>query len=74
MRRSLRFFSPLQGKNFGFRLLYQQTDVYQRQGVDHALVLWGCLNPEGIEATYRLEQVEDVLQFAGQTAQRHSGS
>ena len=49
-------------------------DCARAAGVDHALVLWGCPNPEGIEATYRLEQVEDVLQFAGQTARRHSGS
>lgn len=34
-------------------------------GVDQALVLWGCLNPEGIEASYRLEKVEDILGFAG---------
>ena len=33
-------------------------------GVDHALVLWGCLSPEGIEATYRLEKAEEILEFA----------
>ena len=33
-------------------------------GVDHALVLWGCLSPEGIEATYRLEKAEEILKFA----------
>ncbi|HIT66563.1 MAG TPA: HAD family hydrolase [Candidatus Merdisoma merdipullorum] len=39
-------------------------DCARLAGVDHALVLWGCMNPEGIEATYRLERVEDILQFA----------
>lgn len=32
-------------------------------GVDHALVLWGSLMPEGIEATYRLEKPEEILGF-----------
>ena len=40
-------------------------DCARAAGVDHGLVLWGCLNPDGIEATYRLERVEDLLQFAG---------
>ena len=39
-------------------------DCARAAGVDHALVLWGCLNPAGIEATYRLERVEEILQFA----------
>lgn len=34
-------------------------------GVDRALVLWGCLVPEGIEADYRLKAVEEILEFAG---------
>ncbi|MBC5660191.1 HAD family hydrolase [Anaerosacchariphilus sp. NSJ-68] len=33
-------------------------------GVDQALVLWGCLRPEGIESTYQVEKVEDILSFA----------
>lgn len=32
-------------------------------GVDRALVLWGCLMPEGIEADYRLNKVEEILSF-----------
>lgn len=39
-------------------------DCARSAGVDHALVLWGCLSPEGIEATYRLEKVEEILEFA----------
>ena len=39
-------------------------DCARSAGVDHALVLWGCLSPEGIEATYRLEQAEEILEFA----------
>jgi len=32
-------------------------------GIDRVLVLWGCMNPEGIESTYRLEKPEEILQF-----------
>lgn len=32
-------------------------------GVDHALVLWGSLMPEGIEADYRLERPEEIPGF-----------
>ncbi len=32
-------------------------------GVDHGLVLWGSLMPDGIEATYRLEKPEEILGF-----------
>ena len=39
-------------------------DCARSAGVDHALVLWGCLSPEGIEATYRLGKAEEVLEFA----------
>ena len=39
-------------------------DCARSAGVDHALVLWGCLSPEGIEATYRLEKAEEILEFA----------
>lgn len=39
-------------------------DCARSAGVDHALVLWGCLSPEGIEATYRLETPEEILEFA----------
>ena len=39
-------------------------DCARSAGVDHALVLWGCLSPEGIEATYRLEKAEEILKFA----------
>ena len=39
-------------------------DCARSAGVDHALVLWGCLSPEGIEATYRLERAEEILEFA----------
>ena len=39
-------------------------DCARSAGVDHALVLWGCLSPEGIEATYRLETPEEILKFA----------
>lgn len=39
-------------------------DCARSAGVDHALVLWGCLSPEGIEATYRLETQEEILEFA----------
>lgn len=35
----------------------------RKAGVDCALVLWGCLLPEGIEATYRLEKPEEILKF-----------
>lgn len=40
-------------------------DCARAAGVDHGLVLWGCLNPDGIEATYRLNRVEELLGFAG---------
>lgn len=33
-------------------------------GVDGALVLWGSLMPEEIEANYRLKEVEEILGFA----------
>lgn len=33
-------------------------------GVDRALVLWGSLMPEGIEADYRLKEMEEILAFA----------
>ena len=39
-------------------------DCARSAGVDHALVLWGCLSPEEIEATYRLETPEEILKFA----------
>ena len=39
-------------------------DCARSAGVDHALVLWGCLSPEGIDATYRLEKAEEILEFA----------
>ena len=39
-------------------------DCARGAGVDHALALWGCLNPEGIEATYRLAEVQEILDFA----------
>ena len=39
-------------------------DCARSAGVDHALVLWGCLSPERIEATYRLEKAEEILEFA----------
>ena len=39
-------------------------DCARSAGVDHALVLWGCLSPDGIEATYRLEKAEEILEFA----------
>ena len=39
-------------------------DCARSAGVDHALVLWGCLSPEEIEATYRLEKAEEILEFA----------
>ena len=50
-------------------VLYFGDTAYDRDcarsaGVDHALVLWGCLSPEGIEATYRLEKAEEILEFA----------
>lgn len=32
-------------------------------GVDRALVLWGSLMPEGIEADYRLNEMEEILSF-----------
>ena len=35
----------------------------RKAGVDCALVLWGSLMPEGIEATYRLEKPEEILDF-----------
>lgn len=38
-------------------------DCARSAGVDQALVLWGCLLPDGIEATYRLEKPEDILEF-----------
>ncbi len=38
-------------------------DSARAAGTDHALALWGCLNPEGIEATWRLARVEDILKF-----------
>ena len=38
-------------------------DCARGAGVDHALVLWGCLCPEKIEATYKLEKAEDILDF-----------
>lgn len=38
-------------------------DCARGAGVDHALVLWGCLCPDEIEATYKLEKVEDILDF-----------
>lgn len=49
-------------------ILYFGDSIYDMQcgqaaGVDHVLVLWGCLNPEGIEATYRLEKPEEILSF-----------
>ena len=40
-------------------------DCARAAGVDHGLVLLGCLNPDGIEATYRLNRVEELLGFAG---------
>lgn len=33
-------------------------------GVDGALVLWGSMMPEEIEADYRLNKVEEILSFA----------
>lgn len=39
-------------------------DCARAAGVDQALVLWGCLEPDGVEATYRLEKPEDILRFA----------
>ncbi len=49
-------------------ILYLGDSIYDMQcaqaaGVDHALVLWGCIDPEGITATYRLEKPEEILQF-----------
>ena len=38
-------------------------DCARGAGVEHALVLWGCLCPDEIEATYKLEKVEDILDF-----------
>ena len=38
-------------------------DCARSAGVDQALVLWGCLAPDGIEATYRLKKSEDILEF-----------
>ena len=38
-------------------------DSARAAGVDHALALWGCLNPEGIASTWRLERVEEILKF-----------
>lgn len=38
-------------------------DCARSAGVDQALVLWGCLMPDGIEATYRLKKPEDILEF-----------
>ena len=33
-------------------------------GTECALALWGCANPDSVEnATYRLEKIEDVLEF-----------
>ena len=32
-------------------------------GVDHALVLWGGIPPEEIEADYRLLEVKEILNF-----------
>lgn len=40
-------------------------DCARAAGVDQALVLWGCLNPDGIEATWRLERIEEIPRFAG---------
>lgn len=50
-------------------VLYFGDTVYDMEcarsaGVDQALVLWGCLEPDGVEATYRLERTEDILKFA----------
>lgn len=38
-------------------------DCARSAGVDRALVLWGCLMPDGIEATYRLKKPENILEF-----------
>lgn len=38
-------------------------DCARAAGVDGALVLWGSLNPEGIEADYQLEDMEEILSF-----------
>ena len=38
-------------------------DCARSAGVDQALALWGCLMPDGIEATYRLKKPEDILEF-----------
>lgn len=48
--------------------IYFGDSVYDMEcaknaGVDGALVLWGCLQPEGIEAAYRLKTPEKILQF-----------
>lgn len=32
-------------------------------GVDCALVLWGCMNPDGVEADYKLAKPEEILDF-----------
>ena len=50
------------------KTLYIGDSVYDMDsaraaGVDHALALWGCLNPEGIASTWRLERVEEILKF-----------
>lgn len=39
-------------------------DCARAAGTDCALVLWGCLKPEGIEADWRLEKPEEILAFA----------
>lgn len=49
-------------------VLYFGDSVYDMEcaraaGVDHALVLWGSLMPEGIEATYRLKEPGEILSF-----------
>jgi len=32
-------------------------------GVDFGLALWGCKNPEGIDAKYKLERPQDILKL-----------
>ena len=50
-------------------VLYFGDTAYDMQcaassGVDGALALWGCLDPDGVDAVYRVESVEDIPGFA----------
>ena len=50
------------------QVVYVGDTVYDMQcargaGVDCALALWGCANPQGVEASYHLEKPGDVLRL-----------